>query len=188
MEPLNSLCWLRTGPNKWTASNVTGYLSRDILQYQVYPVGSIWESLTQSQTPSLLPHPSSAKVLVIGGGLSGPDIVNDLLSPFISQVIHPTSTPPTVVNANPRLTNRPRLSQFFTDSNSAILLFPNWIFHLTLHSRNWIQVIPCLSEYFRPSIRLLYPSTRYFMQQPFSHTANYLFSYSGTAHIPNIGS
>ena len=84
--------------------------------------GKVSHSVTY-RNPSLLPLPSSAKVLVIGGGPSGRDIVADLLSsPLVSQVVHSTSSPPSIADVNPRLTNRPRLfSILYRFLNSAIL-------------------------------------------------------------------
>ena len=154
--------------------------------------GKVSHSVTY-RNPSLLPLPSSAKVLVVGGGPSGQDIVADLLSsPFISQVIHSTSSPPTTIaDANPRLTNRPRLSQFFTDSSTVQFCdssIESSISYCIL-ATGFKSSFPFLSDYLRPSIPPSIPplpdilyNTSYGV---FPHS-RYLFPFPATAYIPNI--
>ena len=143
--------------------------------------------------PSLLPLPSSAaKVLVIGGGPSGQDIVADLLSsPLIDQVIHSTSSPSTIADMNPRLTNRPRLSQFFTDSSTVQFCdssIESSISYCIL-ATGFKSSFPFLSDYLRNSIPPPVPplpDTLYNTSYGVFPLSRYLFPLSGTAHKPNI--
>jgi hypothetical protein len=153
--------------------------------------GNVSHSVTY-RNPSLLPLPSSAKVLVIGGGPSGQDIVADLLSsPLVSQVIHSTSSPPTIADANPRLTNRPRLSQFLTDSSTVQFCdssIESSISYCIL-ATGFKSSFPFLPDYLRPSIPpsipplpdILYNTSYGVFPLP-----RYLFPFLGTAHKPNI--
>ena len=147
------------------------------------------------QNPSLLPLPSSAKVLVVGGGPSGLDIVDDLLSsPLISQVIHSTSNPPTIVDVNPKLIYRPRPSQFFADSStvqfcdssiessiSYCILATGFKTSFPFHSDDYLHpsIPPSIPP--PPDMSLLY-NTSYGIFP----LCRYLFPLSGTTHKPNI--
>jgi hypothetical protein len=153
--------------------------------------GKVSHSVTY-RNPSLLPNPGSAKVLVIGGGPSGQDIVADLLSsPLISQVIHSTSSPPTIANVNPRLTNRPRLSQFFTDSSTVQFCdssIESSISYCIL-ATGFKSSFPFLSDNLRPSIPPSIPplpDILYNTSYGVFPLSRYLFPFSGTAHKPNI--
>jgi len=147
------------------------------------------------RNPSLLPLPSSAKVLVMGGGPSGQDIVADLLSsPLISQVIHSTSTPPTIANENPKLINRPRASQFFTDSSTVQFCdssIESSISYCIL-ATGFKTSFPFLSDdYLHPSIPPPIPplpdmSILHNTSYGIFPLARHLFSFSGAAHKPNI--
>jgi Flavin-binding monooxygenase-like len=153
--------------------------------------GKVSHSVTYCN-PSLLPLPNSAKVLVIGGGPSGQDIVADLLSsPLIGQVIHSTSSPPTISDVNPRLTNRPRLSQFFTDSSTVQFCdssIESSISYCIL-ATGFMSSFPFLSDYLRQSIPppipplpdILYNTSYGVFPLP-----RYLFPLSDTAREPNI--
>ena len=152
--------------------------------------GKVSHSVTY-RNPSLLPLPSSAKVLVIGGGPSGQDIVADLLSsPLISQVIHSTSNPSATADVNPRLTNRPRLSQFFTDSSTVQFCdssFESSISYCIL-ATGFKSSFPFLSDYLRPSIPFPIPplpDTLYNTSYGVFPLARYLFPFYGTAHKPD---
>ena len=153
--------------------------------------GKVSHSVTY-RNPSLLSLPNSAKVLVIGGGPSGQDIVADLLSsPLISQVIHSTSNPPTIANVNPRLTNRPRLSQFFTDSSTVQFCdssIESSISYCIL-ATGFKSSFPFLSDYLCPSIPpsiLPLPDILYNTSYGVFPLPRYLFPFSDTAHKPNI--
>ena len=155
--------------------------------------GKVSHSVTY-RSPSLLPLPSSAKVLVIGGGPSGQDIVADLLSsPLISQVIHSTSSPPspTIADINSKLTNRPRLSQFFTDSSTVQFCDSSVDSSISycILATGFKSSFPFLSNYLRasipPSIPPL-PDILYDTSYGVFPLSRYLFPFSGTAHKPNI--
>ena len=146
------------------------------------------------RNPSQLPLPSSAKVLVIGNGPSGQDIVTDLLSsPLISQIIHSTSTPPTIPDVNPKLINRPRVSQFFTDSTvqfcdssiessiSYCILATGFQTHFPFFSDDYLcpSIPPSIPPL--PDMSILY-NTSYGVFP----LARYLFPFIGTTHRPYI--
>ena len=144
------------------------------------------------RNPSQLPLPSSAKVLVIGGGPSGQDIAADLLSsPLISQVIHSTSSPSTIADVNPRLINRPRLSQFLTDSSTVQFCdssIESSISYCIL-ATGFKSSFPFLSNHLRTSIPHPIPplpDTLYNTSYGVFPLSRYLFPLSGTAHKPNI--
>ena len=142
--------------------------------------------------PSLLPIPSSAKVLVIGGGPSGQDIAADLLSsPLISQVIHSISSPSTIADVNSRLINRSCLSKFFTDSST--VQFCDSLIESSVSccviATGFKSSFPFLSNYLRssipPSIPPL-PDILYNTSYGVFPLSRYLFPFSGTTHKPNI--
>ena len=168
-------------------------------RYPSIPGLSIWVAsgkVSHSVTyhnPSLLPLPSSAtKVLVIGGGPSGQDIVADLLSsPLIGHVIHSTSSPPTIADINPRLSNRPRLSQFFTDSSTVQFCDSSIEFSVShcILATGFKSSFPFLSNYLRNSIPPPIPplpDTLYNTSYGVFPLSRYLFPFSGNAHKPNI--
>ena len=154
--------------------------------------GKVSHSATY-RSPSLLPLPISAKVLVIGGGPSGQDIVADLLSsPFISQVIHSTSSLPTDADVNPRLTNRPRLSRFFADSSTVQFCDSSVESSISycILATGFKTSFPFLSDYLRPSVPPSIPPLLYNLYDtsygvfPLSR---YLFPFPGTASIAFLG-
>ncbi|KAF8814709.1 hypothetical protein BYT27DRAFT_7238681 [Phlegmacium glaucopus] len=157
--------------------------------------GKVSHSVTY-RNPSLLPLPNSAKVLVIGGGPSGQDIVADLLSsPFIGQVIHSTSTPPTIAHENPKLIHRPRTSQFFTPDSSTVQFCDSSIessISYCILATGFTTSFPFFSDdYLRPSIPPSIPplpdmSILYNTSYGIFPLARHLFPLSGSPHKPNI--
>ena len=148
------------------------------------------------RNPSLLPLPNPAKVLVIGAGPSGQDIVADLLSsPLVGRVIHSTSIPPTTPNENPKLINRPRSSRFLTPDSSTVQFCDSSVessIDYCILATGFKTSFPFLSDdYLRPSIAPSIPplpdmSILYNTSYGTFPLARFLFPFSSTDHKPNI--